>query len=86
MNKIVVTKCKDNSFIISNGVIYNNVASESELVATLYWFYEINKRDTNYALYMLDRHNHDMMELSLNGMLLNTSKINYDDMWNDEDE
>jgi hypothetical protein len=84
--KIVVTKCKDNTFVVSNGRIFKNVSNEPELVATLYWFYSIKKNDTNYALYMMSKREHDMMELSLGGTLLNTLKLNYDEMWDDYDD
>lgn len=85
MKKLVVTKCKDQTFIVSNGRTIKTADTNAELTALLYWFYEIKKSNTLNALNILQLKNDDMMEINLNtGKLITTSKINYSDAYDDD--
>lgn len=81
---IVITKCKDGSFIVSNGRSMRIVNTKAELVATVYWNYYIKPDKVSYALIQLERKDHDLVELDYFGFIQNTRKVDYEEMFDDE--
>lgn len=80
---IVITKCKDGSFIISNGRTMKVVETKAEVVATIYWNYLIKPPKTNHALDLLETRDHDLVEIDYHGYIQGTRKIDYDEMFDD---
>lgn len=81
---IVITKCKDGSFIVSNGRTMRILNTRAEVVATVYWNYEIKPIKISYALDTLEYREHDLVEIDYYGFIQNTRKVNYDEMFDDD--
>jgi hypothetical protein len=81
---IVITKCKDGTFIVSNGRKMMVVNTKAELIATVYWNYMIKPDKVSYAIIQLERKEHDLVELDYFGFIQSTRKVNYDEMFDDD--
>jgi hypothetical protein len=80
---IVITKAKDNSYILSNGEITRGDLNSLEVIALCYWEYGIKRDIVKAAMTFTDARKHEMIIFN-NNTEYTTSKIDYSKVGKEE--